>query len=295
VNVKIEPGTYVVAVSGGVDSTALLHALHRRPDLKLVVAHFDHGIRDDSHQDRQRVRSLAEQYGLPFVYGLGQLGPKASEAKARRARYEFLNKVRLGSGAKAVITAHHKDDAIETTMLHLLRGTGRRGLGSLRSTDVVKRPILEVSKNDLLRYAATHKLIWRNDPTNLDTRYLRNHIRHNIIPQLTPSQKHQFHELISQMRQLNQEVDSILDLHLHVQPSSTTLDKKWFISLPHSVACEVLAHWLRRHNIRDFDKKFLEKLVVSAKTLANGKTVSLNKEYNLRVKSKVLALEVVER
>jgi tRNA(Ile)-lysidine synthase len=182
-------GSYVVAVSGGVDSVALLHMLARRPGLKLTVAHYDHGIRPDSAEDRRHVQYFARAHGLPFVYETGQLGSDASEATARRARYDFLHRVRQASGAGAVITAHHQDDLLETIILNLLRGTGRRGLSSLKSTDVVKRPLLHLPKNELLRYAAEQGLVWREDSTNADPRYLRNYIRHNILPRFAASDR----------------------------------------------------------------------------------------------------------
>ena len=88
--VQLEPGKYVVAVSGGVDSMSLLHALKDLPDVELVVAHFDHGIRPDSAQDRELVQKIADEYGLSFEYTQGHLGKDASEEQARKARYEFL-------------------------------------------------------------------------------------------------------------------------------------------------------------------------------------------------------------
>ena len=134
--------------------------------MRLTVAHYDHGIRSDSAEDRRLVQALAREYGLPFVYHSGRLGTGASEAVARQARYGFLHAVRRASAAQAVITAHHQDDVLETAILNLLRGTGRRGLGSLKSTDVVKRPLMAVSKNELLRYAEREGLRWREDSTN---------------------------------------------------------------------------------------------------------------------------------
>ena len=88
------PGRYVVAVSGGVDSMALLHLLQQQPGLQLTVAHFDHGIRLDSEMDRFFVSDQARAYRLPYVYARGDLGPSASEDVARRARYQFLHQVR---------------------------------------------------------------------------------------------------------------------------------------------------------------------------------------------------------
>src|SRR5262249_18822874 len=153
----------VVAVSGGVDSMTLLDVLAKQPDLRLVVAHFDHGIRADSEQDRQLVQAAAERYGLPFVFDMGHLGPATSEAKARRARYDFLRRVQRSSGARAVVTAHHQDDVLETAMLNLLRGTGRRGLTSLNSRPGLERPLLDTPKWKIKDHALSARLNWRED------------------------------------------------------------------------------------------------------------------------------------
>src|SRR6266540_5641084 len=147
--VSVKPGKYVVAVSGGVDSMVLLHMLHQGPGLQLIVAHFEHGIRPDSDSDRKLVEAAAKHYGLPFRFAHGNLGPQASEAAARQARYAFLRMVQKESGAQGVITAHHQDDLIETAIINLLRGTGRKGLSALASTDDLIRPLLAATKADI--------------------------------------------------------------------------------------------------------------------------------------------------
>src|SRR5438132_889977 len=126
-DIALEPGTYIVAVSGGVDSMVLLDLLRTKPELKLIVAHYDHGMRPNSTADRQLVQAVSKHHGLTFIYDQGKLG-NASEATARRARYDFLHQVREASQARAIITAHHQDDLLETAILNILRGTGRRGL-----------------------------------------------------------------------------------------------------------------------------------------------------------------------
>src|SRR5579884_3654782 len=114
--IQLEPGAYVVAVSGGVDSVVLLDLLTKNHNLKLTVAHFDHGKRKDSASDRHFVQKLAEKHGLSFVYAEGRLGLGASEAAARKARYKFLQQVRESAEARAVVTAHHQDDLLETAI-----------------------------------------------------------------------------------------------------------------------------------------------------------------------------------
>ncbi|HEX6258362.1 MAG TPA: tRNA lysidine(34) synthetase TilS, partial [Candidatus Saccharimonadales bacterium] len=124
-------GTYVVAVSGGVDSIVLLDMLAGQAGLELIVAHFDHGIRQDSTEDAEFVRAAAQRYSLPFELGQATLGPGASEEAARTARYSFLRSIAKKYQAR-IVTAHHADDVIETIAINVARGTGWRGLVSLR-------------------------------------------------------------------------------------------------------------------------------------------------------------------
>jgi tRNA(Ile)-lysidine synthase len=191
VKLAVPKGRYIVAVSGGVDSMVLLDMLVQQPGLLLTVAHFDHGIRDDSHKDRQLVQKTAHNYGLPFVYNKGNLGAGASEADARKARYQFLHTVRKASLAEAIITAHHQDDLLETAIINMLRGTGRRGLSSLKSQDRILRPLLTYSKKQIQSYAETHNIVWYEDSTNKDEKYLRNYVRRQILAKFSDEQRQQ--------------------------------------------------------------------------------------------------------
>lgn len=287
----VAPGKYVVAVSGGVDSVALLDAVRQLPDVKLIVAHFDHGIREDSAEDRRFVQQLAMEYGLPFVFGEGQLGPAASEATARHARYEFLHGVRNAAGGRAVMTAHHQDDVLETAVINLLRGTGRRGLSSLRERDGLSRPLLSITKRQLRAYALSHSLEWREDSTNQDLTYLRNYVRHKVLPRFTIETRRQLTQLINAMATTNQLLDAQLINYLHLQPFSGVLHRGNFIHLPHTVAREVLASWLRHHGLRNFDSKTLERLVVAAKTGRPGMQVDVQQGWILQVDQANLTLQ----
>lgn len=294
-NIDWPAGRYVVAVSGGVDSVVLLHMLAQRPDVRLSVAHFDHGIRQDSAEDRRFVQALARQYGLPFVYQAGKLGSKASEAQARRARYEFLHQVRRSSGAAGLITAHHQDDVLETVILNLLRGTGRRGLSSLKSTDVIKRPLLQVPKNELLRYAKREGLEWHEDSTNLDEGYLRNYIRLRILPRFAKTDREALLQIAEKAAGSNQVLDRELANYLHLQPTRSTLSRSQFILLPHQVAREVMAAWLQANSGVELSKQLLERLVVAAKTARAGSRADVGAGYRLLVSRNYLALEHGER
>ena len=288
-------GSYVVAVSGGVDSVALLHMLAQRPDLQLTVAHYDHGIRPDSAEDRKHVQSLAAAHSLPFVYAEGRLGPTASEAVARAARYRFLHEVQRVRGAEAVITAHHQDDALETVILNLLRGTGRRGLSSLKSTDVVKRPLLHLPKKELLRYAAEQGLKWCEDSTNTDTRYLRNHVRKHILSRFADTDRERLLQISRNAHRLNLDIAWHAANYLRTQPAPHELDRHSFIMLPHAVAREIMAEWLRVQSDAELSRALLERLVIAAKTARAGTRADINANFWLHVSPARLALAPKER
>lgn len=295
-----EPGSYVLAVSGGVDSMAMLHALQQRNHAddkkpwKLVVAHLDHGMRPDSAEDRRLVQETTRRMGLPFVYDEARLGAGAGEAAARTARYGFLHDVRRAAGARAIVTAHHRDDVLETAIINLVRGSGRKGLTSLGNRRHVERPMLHVPKSYIRAYARDQGLTWREDSTNQDVDYLRNYIRHRLLPRLDEASRQQLWEIIGGMHDTNREIDELLGQQLRAQPGGR-LDRDWFISLPHDVALETMAAWLRGNGLGDFDRRTLERLVVAAKTAVPGKVFDVLHGAYITVSRHDLALAPAER
>lgn len=286
---QVKPGKYVLAVSGGVDSVALLDLLTKQQGLTLVVAHFDHGIRSDSKADELFVAQLATQYGLDYYSERRELGADASEAQARKARYDFLRRVQQQVDAQAIITAHHQDDVLETALLNMLRGTGRKGLTSLQSSDDVVRPLLKVNKDDIKSYASKQKLSWREDTTNYDERYTRNYIRHRLLVRFDARARQQLLEIIEHQQSINAELDQLLNV------GSGGLDRRWFTSLPHDVAKEVMASWLRENGIADFDRQTIERLTILAKTKPVGKRLDVLHRQQIIIKHKHLALTTMER
>jgi len=203
-------GTYVVAVSGGVDSVALLDLLATQSQAsrwELVPAHFNHGWPGDDDYEGFAQRAI-ERYGLKPVIERGQT--QRNEAAARTARYEFLRRVMRGAKAAAIITAHQQDDLEETVLLNLLRGTGRRGLAPFMQTPDVLRPLVKVRKAELKAYATERQLEWCHDSYNDDLKFRRNYVRHQVIPKLEAEQSWS-HELmtrvIAEATALNQAVD----------------------------------------------------------------------------------------
>ena len=179
----------VVAVSGGLDSVALLDlllGLREELGLKLVVAHADHGLRTGSREDARFVERLATGHGLPFTATALALrsGPN-EEARAREARYRWFEGVRKRRRADFVVTAHQADDQVETLFLHLARGTGLTGLTGMQVlSGRILRPLLHVPRKDLARYVRRRKLEYRRDPSNRNVRYARNRIRHQVVRSL---------------------------------------------------------------------------------------------------------------
>jgi len=209
----------VVAVSGGADSICLLHVLCRlAPEhgLRLVVAHFDHGLRaDEDHADTLFVEEQARSRGLPFeVERAPALGDRTGslEERAREARYAFLERVRQAHRAERLALGHTLDDQAETVLMRLLRGAGPTGLAAIppvREPGII-RPLIRVRRREIEACLESEGLSWRLDPTNQETRYLRNRIRLELLPHLLRLQP-RLVEHLGDLADLVREEDEFLD------------------------------------------------------------------------------------
>lgn len=185
-------GSLVVALSGGPDSVALLDGLltlQGEFGLRLVAAHLDHGLRAESAQDAAFCASLCTRLGVPLVTGRVDVAGRARtdrqglEAAARRARYAFLRRVAREHGLRTIALGHTRDDQAETLLLHLLRGAGRTGLAGMRPRRAdLFRPLLSASRAEVLEHLHARGLEWRQDASNDDPRFLRNRVRHELLP-----------------------------------------------------------------------------------------------------------------
>ena len=183
----VQPGdTVIAAVSGGADSVALLFALYLLKDkleITLEAAHFNHNLRgEESHRDENFVRQLCDRYDIPLHLGSGNVtaGEKGLEAAARDARYGFLNSL---SGK--IATAHTADDNAETVLMHLVRGTGLKGLGGITPIrGNVIRPMLNCTRADVESFLEEWCLSHIEDSSNETDAFLRNRIRHHVMPLL---------------------------------------------------------------------------------------------------------------
>jgi tRNA(Ile)-lysidine synthase len=255
----------------------------------VTVAHLDHGIRPASPDDARFVATLADKYKMPFITERVELGPSASEATARQARYDFLDRAQKITSADGLITAHHFDDVIETAIINLIRGSGRKGLTSLDSRPGLFRPLLQVTKQEILDYAKLKGLKWREDETNRDTKYLRNYVRHNVLPVFSHEQKEQLKAIIKHQQNVNKSLDALLVKYFSNREENC-LDRRAFVLLPHTLAKEIMAAWLRQAGVRDFDRKAIDRLVVGAKTALPGKHLNVLKRNEILVEKERLSL-----
>lgn len=183
---RLAPGAGLVAVSGGPDSLALLHLLVRcrgAHPLDLRVAHVDHGIHPDSAQVAARVAAIAEGLGVSCDIGRLGLGAGASETEARVARYRWLLAALDRHRPGVLLTAHHRDDQVETVLMRALRGSGPAGLAGMPAVGPrIVRPLLPFSRAEVRGYLTTVGIAAWDDPANLDPAHLRSWLRGDILP-----------------------------------------------------------------------------------------------------------------
>lgn len=181
----------LVALSGGADSVALMLVLEEL-GYKLQALHCNFHLRgDESNRDECFVRKLCEQHQIPLhiqhfdTQGYAQEHKQSLEMAARELRYAWFEEKRKELDAQAIAVAHHRDDQAETLLLNIVRGTGMRGLAGMRFTNgSVRRPLLEVSREEILNYLSCKGQDYVTDSTNLEREALRNRIRLDILPAL---------------------------------------------------------------------------------------------------------------
>ena len=184
---QILPGDHVIcAVSGGADSVALLFGLYllrEKLQFTLAAAHFNHQLRGaESQRDEDFVRALCDRYDIPLTVGTAPVKPgkKGLEAAAREARYSFFATL-----PGKIATAHTADDNAETVLLHLVRGTGLSGLGGIAPVNgSIIRPMLRITRQEVLAFLQEYCLQFIDDSSNSTDTFLRNRLRHHVMPLL---------------------------------------------------------------------------------------------------------------
>ena len=217
----LAPGERVlVAVSGGPDSLALLHLFTRLKEpwrLELHAAHVNHGLRADAAEDAAFVAATGEAWGVPVhvvnvdVRAERRTGESLQQA-ARRLRYRGLLEIAQAVGAARIALGHHADDQAETVLMRLLRGAGTTGLAGIRPRrGPYIRPLLAVTRAEIEAYCREFQLKPRTDPSNLSLRYLRNRVRHELLPLLEREYNPNIRAVLARTAALLREEDDLLE------------------------------------------------------------------------------------
>ena len=265
----------ILAVSGGADSMALLHAASRSLNRRLLtIAHLNHQLRGtDSEQDADFVRNQADLRGLACFVVSEDVSAFARdegltlEEAARLRRYRFLTHAAAESGSSWVVTAHHQQDQAETVLHHILRGTSVRGLAGMpnsRTLDqgvTLVRPLLAVGPQQIHAYLKESDIPFRDDVSNNDTEFTRNRIRHELLPLLSRVYNDQTQQHLVSLSQQAAEIveyldvvasEALMEAQLELQPHSCRLRMSVLQNLPVVILRQVLTllwsqqEWPRR-------------------------------------------------
>ena len=267
----ISPGDRVIcAVSGGADSVALLFAMYllrERLDITLEAAHFNHRLRgEESDADEAFVKELCGRYDIPLHLGSGRIlpGKKGLEAAAREARYAFLR-----SQPGKIATAHTADDNAETVLLHLVRGTGLKGLGGISPMNGnVIRPMLTVTRREVEAFLSEYALPHREDSTNATDLFLRNRIRRNVMPLLLQENPSLAENLSDMALGLREDEDYLSRMAGETLPGVAALRE-----MHPALRARALERFLKENGVSEPEKRhiaLLEQLVFSDKPSARA-------------------------
>lgn len=292
-NNLIKPGEKViVAVSGGPDSVCLAHllaSLQRRQKFEVLIAHLNHALRGaESDQDADFVQKFAASLKITFVSKKLQKPPQ-NENAARQARYLFLEKVRRDHKAHRIAVAHNSDDQAETLLLHFLRGAGLRGLcGMQYHQNKVIRPLLNCSRAEILTYLQKKKLTYRADRTNLDTRILRNRVRHLLLPLLEHEFNPQIRQNLLNLGQIAQEANAYLENQAqnYIQDHSLKPPLQSWQKLPPILQKETIRQLVRtkQGNLTNLYAKHIAEVIKMLKTPQGNKKKNLPSGLQVRKK-----------
>lgn len=273
----ISGDSVVCAVSGGADSVALLWGLYLLKDklgITLSAAHFNHQLRgEESNRDEAFVRQLCDRYDIPLFVGSEQVqaGEKGLEAAAREARYRFLKTL-----PGKIATAHTADDNAETVLMHLVRGTGLKGLGGIAPVNgSVIRPMLMVTRQEVLAFLEEYHLSYVEDSSNNSDEFLRNRLRHHVMPLLKEENPSLAEKLSAMAMDLRQDAGE-LEQRIPEDDSVAGLRE-----LSPAIRKHALARFLKEHGVSEPERahiRLLEQLVFSQKPSAraafpNGVTI----------------------
>ena len=274
----LSPGArYLIGVSGGRDSVALLHWLVECGYNKLIVCHLNHQLRGrSSRADAIFVQKLAAKYDVGLALGaidvraLAMRTKQSIETAARDARYKFFAQVARRRRCRTIFLGHHADDLVETFLINLFRGAGTGGLSAMRGVSVRKidnvklrivRPLLGVSREQIDDYVRKHRLKFREDASNKNLAPLRNRIRHRIIPEIEKQLGRNVRGTIWRAATIAAEEANFFEALLPDKLSKlTALAVKPLRAMPIAVQRRTLHEWLRARDVPDLSFDLVERV-----------------------------------
>ena len=302
----LQDKTLIVGFSGGYDSMCLLNILSNLKKnvefeyMNIIAAHFNHNWRgEESLKEQEVCRLFASSRGIQFYTKFASGEVKKTENDAREARYEFFDDAKDFYDADAILTAHNRDDNAETVLYRIIKGTGIYGLkGISEKRDYFYRPLLQVSREEILNYCSYQNLTPNNDSSNHDIKYFRNLIRLNILPvleKINPSVK----EALTTLSEVAINEDSIITEYLTGIKNSVIcddcIDTTKYIPLSEAAKKRLIYDYIRSFNL-DYDYKRISDLynfIDQNLTKRNGSTTSLTASQWLYVDDKII--EVIPR
>ncbi len=261
-----------IGFSGGLDSTVLLHNLSLYPQLihKITAIYINHNLNINSHLWQQHCEHICEAWKIKYCNKDIFLSNQSNiEENAREARYqEFLNFLQQNN--TCLLTAHHRDDQMETVLLNLLRGTGIMGLCGMPITKKfgagkLHRPLLEVTRQHLLEYAQSHNLHWINDDSNSDIKFSRNFIRLKIIPLLLTKWPNIQQQIIRTSQHCQQAQNNLYDLakldYHQVLIAKKILSINKLQTINYDRIANILRFWLKKNQILMPSSLILQRII----------------------------------
>jgi len=288
---------YLIGVSGGRDSVALLRWLTDCGYTKLTVCHLNHRLRSRaSDADARFVRKLAQDFELDCIVesvNVRHLAAKKKlsvETAAREARYKFFARVAARKKCRTVFLAHHANDVVETFLINLFRGSGTSGLGAIREISkrsigkidlTIVRPLLGIWRDEIDLYIRRHRLKFREDASNKDLASLRNRIRHRIIPYLEKTVGRNIRQSILRAALIASEEEIWMEAQLS-RSSNKTLQVAELRNLPVALQRRAILKWLRAHRVGNVGFEVVENVRALVEPDARIAKVNLARDRHVR-------------
>ncbi len=264
---KLKNKKILVAVSGGMDSIALLYALFQLKEhfnLSLIVATIHHGPSKNKKTNQFRTKSIAfvreaaKELGVPLVIKK-HYGKADSESEMREVRYENLRNVFTSEQCDVIAVAHHKDDLLESRLIRLIRGVGGQGLRAMSEMESgVYRPFLGLRRADIEDYVSQNELKFLNDPSNQDKKYLRNWLRYDWLPRL---EKYRPGSASALAKSLDNLAADKGDLDLAGLVTEEGISRSSLIGLGKGDKRRVVAHYLRQKNVKNYTSSQIDEIL----------------------------------